>query len=433
MPTQYGSEIQALTLPNPQDETTRRWRLERIKPRPTTPNLTPDLIECLADSLIAGTHKAHHVPFEPPLLEEYPDIFHPTPGRCLWTWDDLIHLNQVQDQPSLLDLAPLYHLAVRPADHPFPPRLAATSLGMTWAGLHRALNFIHPAGDYNDTHKTLTASVYPIPSNVPIGAIPMMPRISIPRNSRRTLLQHYALQQFDQSDEDDHPDNHPIAEAILSHPPVEVDLGPSLRSIWAEATERVQHYAKKAVSIEKANRRKPPQMYTNMTTIDPAPHLDEIINKFVNGPWDLSPLDRDVEPIRKVQAAMLWCMIQCAHSRSQARYFKAETLVPLSVLSGVPLSAFTQWGLERFKQTGHAFIPENVIEGCLMWVREHALGSRTHTQQARAETLADQLEDHLEELHTLRDTYDPTMQVNTSLCLGGGMPAWGVGFDEDED
>lgn len=436
---QHGDTLQSLPTP---DAPARRWGSERLKPRKDTltnnypPYLQADMVEAMVDSLIGGTYQAHGLDFESTLLEDFPDLFRPTPGRCLWTWADVIKLSQVDEEPHLVDLAPLYNLALRPSTEAVPPRLAAASLGMRWSDLHRALQFVAPngnAGDYNDTHKTLSASVYPCPPYISPGAFPLMPRIRPPRNSRRTNLQHYALQQFDLHEEAGHPDNHSIMDALTRWPPVEVDMGPTLYKHWVQANHRLRQYAARAVSLAKANKQKPDRMHMHLSlpTTDLSDHIDATLNAFIHGPWDLSALDRDVEAIRKVKAALLWCLIQEIHGRSQTKYFKAATLVPLSVLSGTSLGSFIRWSMDRYRMTGHAFISEPAIEDCLLWVRDQAQASRTHTQAARISGLANELQDALAQMNLLREGVDATLQTNTHECLMGGMPAWGVGSIED--
>lgn len=419
------------------------------------PETKLDTMSIMQDSLIAGSLNALGIPFDPEMEDDYPKAFEPTPGRCNWTWDTLMQLDCFQQHD--LNLQPLLAASLRPSSalprhiQGTSPRLAAVTLGMNWSALNRCLNTIsetynRPIVRYSSLYSGMQTHSYGIDIDRFIEPKQEQTTTAMTKGTRRTILVHYALTRvprqtprgmkelmgytepdLEEDDEDDFPiertlHDTPFSTALWENPPIDIDIGQGLYKDFLRAVQIVCDQAQQALDQNTAHARDLPTLHYVLQA-DLKVFAEVAIDDFLRGGWywPNTTLPRDA-----TIAALSRAMVTAVHQRKGTnRRLTASTLIPLSVLTGVPVSTWLVYNLHHLERTAYSLFTENCIESLKDWVRIQR--PKTETQKTNQSALMDELNTLSAQTTRLLDNLDPDREAAvTEAVQERSMPMWGI-------
>ena len=381
------------------------------------------LVEIMSDSLLASM--AEHQGQTWDLLHEAddPEAFLPVPGRCLWTWEDLI-----QADPESVDLTPLLNLSLRPS-HFFKehlqsvtPRFCKLLTGMRYSELGRALNWLNDQGilptrsDKDDVIKSLTLQGYGRLIDAEVDLTATVRTWSAPRNSRMTAAQHYALTYG--------PPQASLAEATLIAPPTPADLLPDLDSRFNRAADFLTERAREAplpdleddeIALETIN-------YVRSHTLDHLRH--PVQERYLRGTWDTYRMgDSTLSVEERTQAALLRAMVQIDKRR---RPIHLNAALGGAILAGISPASLVREAMHVLSRTGTSFLSEKHILDMIDQIRILPR-ARSPQAQGNREDLISELNHLLIDFQTTRDKLNPSLSDDIWRAQHSiSVPSWGL-------
>lgn len=377
-----------------------------------------DLLDAMADTYLCGIRNA--VLDEQPepddlLMEDFPHVYKPLPGRCLWNMADIKRLDpgyplralyslcQVPSdrQPHLEGITP-YHamlmagykasqvIALSP--WPIKPGYMSQFLSMRDFGKHNAEVFKASRLEYK-----------------------------VPKNSKRTAAQHHAIQL-------DAGAHYTLPKCILDYPPVRFELLPKIDEAWAKVLPNVKALAPRkktsaiAATLEMAALPNPPEQVIEM-------YLG------LSGYRDGIPYERIYRTdIDDREHALLVCTRQLTQLLYCEGGHRATSALAISLVSGVSPAVFAHSSIDRLMKTGVSFLSDGdmlKMAGLLQELPEPLIATQ---QQARRDLL-DELDQLAGEYSAVWDRFSLSRQeeLYTLTQKPKDMPAWGVFSDTSGD
>ena len=368
-----------------------------------------ELLDALIDTYMLGLRHAvfNEAPEpDPELNEQFPHVYRPSPGRCLWNMADIQRLNKHQS------LKGVHALCQRPSD-------SQTHLeGIT--PLHALLFSGYKASEVVKLSPFLTGSVemskylkfqdfgrynHLIHKATDLDYTP-------PRNSKRTPAYHWAIQI-------DVGNHYPLATTVLNHPPVRFEMMPKLKAAWAKVHDHL-------APLAPYHKGKWVKATLAMASL---PINEEVVNLFLGmGPYQGTvPYDRLYrQDITEHEHAVLACTRTLTQLMYTPSYYQGACTLAISLLSGVSPAVFARTALDRFQSLGVSFLTEGEI---LKMAQLLSLldPPRSPAQQVAKDELIDELERIAEEMGVVRDAMSLSLQeeLYTMISRPEDMPAWG--------
>lgn len=396
------------------------------RPSPADINAHPDpvtLLELMGDSLLSAMAQHQGGDWDILSLDDHPEAFYPTPGRCLWTWDDLLKAD-----PDAVDPAPLLNLALRPSSS-YPshlqsvtPRFCKLMTGMRYAELSRCLKWLTDvdvlpsAPDSNDVIKALTLQGYGQLIDQEFDLNTERRTHSAPRNSRMTAAQHYVLKYG--------PPLATLAEATVVVPPAPADLIPDLDSRFDRAVEFLANRARDADlnHPDLDNTAKETICYVRNHHLYHFRH--EVQERYLRSTWDTYRMnDADLSTPDRVVCALLRAMVQ-VDKRRRPINFQSAFGAPL--LAGISPACVVREAMYVLSRTGSSFLEERHIMDMIDLIRGLPR-ARSSQAQANRDDLVTEL-NHLQvDFVAIRDRLPPSLADDMWRAQHSiAIPLWGL-------
>lgn len=366
-------------------------------------------LDAMIETMVHGMKVANGVdPGEPdPLLvEEYPRMFKPIPGRQLWGWTDIHRLSGGPDFRLMAGVA------LRPSTTPVTPRHALTSVHdrrmdvfhltthLTEERLdrHHVSNYIKWQ-DFGHAH----SHHYFLDDGKHLSYTP-------PVNSKRAPAQHYAIQL-------DPAGKQPLQAILMRYPPV-----------WQEMKDDLDEaYQKAKLDLQSG----PDNKFVRATHhLLQSPTLPPKVARIVFGhhsyngptPWDRL-YDRDIHP---TEHAELMVARQVTQNLFSPMAINPAITLAISLLTGASPASFALAAIDRLERTACTFL----TEGCILKMIDliNALPEpRGALQVEQREELCQQLEDLAVQMAFTQDSIQPKLaeEVYDMLHNKGRLLPWG--------
>lgn len=383
-----------------------------------------DLADIMIDSLLAAMAKLQGHDMPPILIDEVPEAFKPVPGRCLWVWDTVI-----KAAPDNIDTAPLLNLALRPS-HQLPERLQAVTprfarqvtcmrgsemvASMKWLAEQGLL----PNGpDQSDYHKFLSIQGYGPELDLELDLADLHTldpkRFTPPRNSRRSPIQQWALKAS--------PINRTLMQAVVDHPPFEVDLGHHLHTLYLNAVEFLTERS------QDADKAADPELIEFIRTRDLRPFEEEVVRHYLTGKWETYRMASNHLPARqRVVWALLRAMVQVRYNHAYHRCQSAQAVLGTALLSGISPASFIKAAIHQLGRTSHTYISSPQLLEMTDWIRRLPEPRSTQAKVHRQD-LVDELGELHEDYIKVQDDLNASLVGDVWQAMrSNGIPAWGL-------
>jgi len=408
-----------LKLQSIPDLPTRKARRPSAKDLLDHPDLD-DVLEIMADSLLAGMASLQGATWDPLLIDTYPEAFSPAPGRCVWTWQ-----NVIQVDPDAVDLNPILNLSLRPSDslpevlRSVTPRFCKLLTGMRNAELSRALNWLHDQGvlptrsSQHDIGRAHAKQGYGAMIDAKLDLTDLLYQEEAeqaPRNSRLTQEQHYSLKGA--------PPDATLPMATLQVPPGPADLLPELHRRFLQAADFLRDRARDAVPKEHNAE------VLEYVRVRPLNHfMPEVCDRFLRGTWDTFRMsDPQLSTPDKVACALLRAMIQVDWYRP----FHFQSALGGAILAGISPASVVRSALDMLKRTSLSYLDESHIQNMIDIIRTLPKAKSPQAQANREELVAE-LNDLLFEFVQARDDLNASLVDDVwRASRSGAIPAWGL-------
>lgn len=366
-------------------------------------------LDAMIETMVHGMKVANDInPGEPDpvLVEEFPRMFKPIPGRQLWGWADIASLSGGHD------LRMMAGVALRPSATAVTPLHALTSVHDKLTDVNAlAAQFTEGRHDKNTiTHYIRWQDFgqayndhYFITDRHHIDYTP-------PTNSKRNGAQHYAVQI-------DPAGRQPIQAILMRYPPV-----------WQELNEKMDWaYQRAKLDLQSG----PDNKFVKEThrliqshTLPPKVARIVFGQHGYNGPtpWDRL-YDKSIHP---TEHAELMVARQVTQNLFHPTVYSPQITLAISLLTGASPASFVLAAIERLERTASTFM----TEGCVLKLVDLISllpEPRGTLQIEQREELCQQLEDLAAELSAAQDRIPPNLaeEVYDMLHNKGRLLPWG--------
>lgn len=384
------------------------------------PSDQEELLDAMAETLLYGCHKAcNKQTLDLTLRQDFPKLYQPNPGRCLYTWDTLIKLADRLSLPRP-SIQAIMGVSLRPSatqEHLLgtTPMAALTSTGGYQSHMQRIAEMaglrqpktsrmaeyfkFQDFGSQNERYFQLDGQDL---------------EWRAPKNSKRSTSHHYAIQMDETT--------LPLQEILLRWPPVHQVLSYQLNRNWEDARRHL-------LSLDKT----PSTPHARYTLRLAKQHktIPVDVARLVlgcagyNGPIPWHRLyDPNIEP---KEHATLMLARQVLQQRWNKHTCDGLIALATSLLSGVSPAIFAKTSIDMLNRLGISFLSEGEIMRMVSYI-EMLPEPRATRQREERQDLIDELEDLAVEFGQSRDLQSASLQeeVYTITTEPGSIPAWGV-------
>ena len=370
---------------------------------------TEDLIDAMMETLLYGQRHAltgQASEPDPDLVERFPYVFHPTPGRQLWGWSHLHHLNDGQTMNVMVAHA------LKPSDDAITPLHAFTSIPDNQTALRKMAIHLGADVDHGQIRHYLRWQDFGHPHNEAYFTTDHhhLP-YEVPLNSRRTAAQNYALHLEPAG-------RIPIQSILIAHPPVHQVLHDKMEQAYTQAKLTLSDgpnrpHVKATQAMMLAHSKLPPKVARLV-----------LGSHDYNGPIPWNRLyDPDIPPEEHAELMLARQTLQQLH---HSYAYNPYVTLAISLLSGVSPAAMVRAAIDRLKRTGLSYLTEGDVLK-MADIMTTLAPPRGTLQKEQREDLSLQMEELAAEMARAQDELGPHLseEVYDMTTNKDSLAPWG--------